>query len=141
MVVRLRSIVLRNRPLRSGTMTLMGPLARVSTDSCRRVAAPSFSGASSARWRSRKDPNSTSQDARRFGWYSVTVAVPSTMRRPWRRTTWAVVPTCTGPGDVCFISSRSGSHRSGGGERAGQPRQDRQVGVELDPLDPADPQG
>jgi hypothetical protein len=29
MVVRLRSIVLRNRPLRSGTMTLMGPLARV----------------------------------------------------------------------------------------------------------------
>jgi hypothetical protein len=53
-LVRLCSMVLRKRLRRSGTISLTSPLARVSIDSRRRVAAPPWSGASSTRWRNRK---------------------------------------------------------------------------------------
>lgn len=59
-LVRLCSMVLRKRLRRSGTISLTSPLARVSIDSRRRVAAPPWSGASSTRWRNRKGPNCTS---------------------------------------------------------------------------------
>jgi len=110
MVVRLCSMVFRKRLRKSGTISLIGPLARASIDSRRRVAAPPCSGANSTRWCNRKGPNCTSHAADWSGSYSVTVAVPATRRLPCRRTISAFVPTPSVPGEVCLISSTSGSH-------------------------------